>query len=567
MRSLISAFALLAAAATPAAIAQQSAPQPATPAPAAPAAAPATPPKLIIAISVDQFSADLFAQYRQSFTGGLARLAGGIVFPAGYQAHAATETCPGHSTILTGSHPGRTGIIANNWYDLSLSRDDKRVYCSEDPTVDGTSSASGRYAPSNQYLRVPTLGDRMTAADPRTQVVSIAGKDRAAIMMGGRAADELWWLAPTGLASFRSREAAPDVARISAAVAQAIATPRTALELPQACAARDYPVTVGSRTVGTGRFARPGGTDSTNFRMFLASPEADGTVLAAGAALRQSRQLGEGPQTDLLILGLSATDYVGHATGTEGAEMCIQLLALDRELGDFFARMDATGIDYAVVLTADHGGHDTPERNRENAIPSAERADPALAPEALSTALKTELGITIDGPLIYGDGPFGDLYVSRALTPAQRTQVLDAAVRRLSAHRQVEHVWRGSELAAMPVSRRSPELWSIAERLRANYDPERSGDLLLVLKDRVTPIPEAGFGYIATHGSVWDYDRRVPILFWRAGLRPFEQSNPVMVVDILPTLAGLLNLPIDPASIDGRCLDLVAGTQSSCPAP
>ena len=558
MRSLISAFALLVAMAVPSVAAMaQDAPPAATPAPA-----PATPPKLIIAISVDQFSADLFAQYRQRFTGGLARLANGVVFPSGYQAHAATETCPGHSTILTGSHPARTGIIANNWFDLSLARDDKRVYCSEDPTVEGTSSASGRYAPSINYLRVPTLGDWMSDADPRTQVVSVAGKDRAAIMMGGRQADELWWLAPTGLASYRGREQAADVAQISAAVATAIATPRPALDLPTICAPQDMAVDIGGgRTVGTGRFQRDGG----NFRAFLASPEADGTVLAAGAALRASRRLGEGSQTDLLILGLSATDYVGHAVGTEGAEMCIQMLALDRELGDFFARMDATGIDYAVVLTADHGGHDTPERNRQNAIPAAERVDAALTPAALGDALKAELGLTVDGSLLHGDAPFGDIYVSRALTASQRTRVIDAAVRRLSAHRQVEHIYRGSEIAALPVSRRSPELWSVAERLRASYDPERSGDLLLVLKDRVTPIPETGLGYIATHGSVWDYDRRVPMLFWRAGMRGFEQPNPVMTVDILPTLAGLIGLPIPADRIDGRCLDLIAGQESSCP--
>ena len=560
MRSLISAFALLAAVAVPSvAVVAQEAPPVAAPAPA--------PPKLIIAISVDQFSADLFAQYRQRFTGGLARLANGVVFPSGYQAHAATETCPGHSTILTGSHPGRTGVIANNWFDLSVAREDKRVYCSEDPTVEGTSSASGRYAPSINYLRVPTLGDYMSDADPRTQVVSIAGKDRAAIMMGGRQADELWWLSPTGISTYRGREASAEVMQISTAVASAIATPRPPLDLPAMCASQDQAVDVGGgRTVGTGRFARPGGSDMLNFRMFLASPEADGTVLAAGAALRQVHRLGEGPQTDLLILGLSATDYVGHATGTEGAEMCIQMMALDRELGDFFTRMDATGIDYAVVLTADHGGHDTPERNRQNAAPSAQRVDPALAPEALGNALKAELGLTIDGPLLYGDAPFGDLYVSRALTAAQRTRVLDATVRRLSAHPQVEHVYRASEIGAMAVSRRSPELWSVADRLRANYDPERSGDLLVVLKDRVTPIPEAGMGYVATHGSVWDYDRRVPMLFWRAGMRGFEQPNPVMTVDILPTLAGLIGLPVPADRIDGRCLDLIAGVGSSCPA-
>ena len=93
------------------------------PAPAAPAVMPAAnAPKLIVAISVDQFSADLFAQYRSHFTGGLARLAQGAVFPSGYQSHAATETCPGHSTILTGMRPAHTGIIANTWIDQSVGR-------------------------------------------------------------------------------------------------------------------------------------------------------------------------------------------------------------------------------------------------------------------------------------------------------------------------------------------------------------------------------------------------------------------------------------------------------------
>src|SRR3546814_20574264 len=82
----------------------------------------ATPaPKLIVMIAVDQFSADLFAEYRGRFTGGLARLASGVVFPSGYQAHGATETCPGHSTILTGHPPAHPGIVSNNYFDLSVS--------------------------------------------------------------------------------------------------------------------------------------------------------------------------------------------------------------------------------------------------------------------------------------------------------------------------------------------------------------------------------------------------------------------------------------------------------------
>jgi arylsulfatase A-like enzyme len=71
-------------------------------------------------------------------------------------------------------------------------------------------------------------------------------------------------------------------------------------------------------------------------------------------------------------------------------------------------------------------------------------------------------------------------------------------------------------------------------------------------------------GYVATHGSLWDYDRRVPILFWRKGMAPFEQPLPVETVDILPTLGSLIGVPVPADSVDGRCLDLDAGPNSTC---
>ena len=517
------------------------------------------PPKLIVMVAVDQFSADLFAEYRGHFTGGLARLASGVVFPSGYQSHGATETCPGHSTILTGNHPAHTGIIANNYFDLAAGREDKRLYCAEDESVAGTSSGSGKYAPSAKHLLVPTLGDLMKARDPKAQVVSVAGKDRAAIMMGGHQADELMWLAPTGLTSYRGTTLSPTAQQASTAIAAAIAAPRPGLELPADCAAHDIAIPLDKGgTVGSGRLAREGG----DFRRFMASPEADGAVLAAAAALRQARKLGEGSATDLLIVGLSATDYVGHGSGTEGSEMCLQMAGLDRELGDFFARLDATGIDYAVALTADHGGHDMPERNRQNAWPAAERVDAALDPEAIGKAVGEKLGLP--QPLLYSDGPFGDMYLSKTLTAAQRKAALAELVARFRAHRQVEAVVTADELASRPISKRAPDTWSMLDKLRASYNPDRSGDFIVVLKPRVTPIPESGLGYVATHGSVWDYDRRVPMLFWRKGLAGFEQPNAVMTVDILPTLAALIGLPVDANKIDGRCLDLLSGAESSC---
>lgn len=528
-----------------------------SPAPAQKVTAATPPPKLVVMIAVDQFSADLFAEYRGHFTGGLARLASGVVVPSGYQAHGATETCPGHSTILTGNHPTHTGIVANNYFDPSATRADKRVYCAEDETVAGTTSKSGEYAPSVNHLLVPTLGDLMKARDPKAQVVSVSGKDRAAIMMGGRQADELMWLVPTGLTSYRGTALSPAAQQASAAIAAAINQPRPALALPADCTTHDIaiPLEKGG-SVGTGRMAR----DAGDFRKFMASPEADGAVLATAAALRQVRKMGEGNSTDLLIVGLSATDYVGHSTGTEGSEMCLQMAGLDRELGDFFARLDATGIDYVVALTADHGGHDLPERNRQNAWPDAQRIDKALNPGAIGQEVAEKLGLP--QPILYGDGD--DYYFAKTLTAAQRGAVLAEILPRLRAHPQVEAVVTRDQLDAHPISKRAPDTWSLLDKLRASYNPQRSGDFIIALKPRVTPIPESGIGYVATHGSVWDYDRRVPILFWRKGLAGFEQPNAVMTVDIMPTLASVIGVPVDANKIDGRCLDLLSGPESSC---
>ena len=89
----------------------------------------------------------------------------------------------------------------------------------------------------------------------------------------------------------------------------------------------------------------------------------------------------------------------------------------------------------------------------------------------------------------------------------------------------MEAVITKDEIAATPSPSGPPEDWSLIQRVRANFDPSRSGDFYVALKRYVTPIPNTSFGYVATHGSPWGYDRRVPILFWWNGVAPYEQPN------------------------------------------
>ncbi|MEV9317576.1 hypothetical protein AB0140_27320, partial [Klebsiella pneumoniae] len=95
---------------------------------------------------------------------------------------------------------------------------------------------------------------------------------------------------------------------------------------------------------------------------------------------------------------------------------------------------------------------------------------------------------------------------------------------------------------ATPSPKGPPEKWTLLERARASYKVGRSGELIVFLKPRITPIPDPTKGYVATQGSPYDYERRVPILFWRKGMTGFEQPTGVETVDILPTLAHQIGL-------------------------
>jgi predicted AlkP superfamily pyrophosphatase or phosphodiesterase len=480
-------------------------------------------------------------------------MASGVAFRNGYQAHNASETCPGHSTILTGTRPARNGVIANNWIDQSVGREDQSVYCAEDERIAGTSSAKYRVSPF--HLLVPTLGELVKARFPQSRSVAVSGKDRAAVMMSGTNVDQRWYLAGDKFVTDQPDAGLPKV--ISAqndVIAAELAEPRAPMSATGPCAAKARPVTIenSGKAVGAGRFAR----NAEDLNSFRASPDLDAHTLAIASGLISSLGLGTRDTPDVLALSLSATDYVGHSYGTEGSEMCLQLMALDAALGRFFAQLDARGIDYSVVLTADHGGLDVPERQRQAGL-NAARIDPDLNTGTIGLKVVNALGLPGFGLL--GEA-FGDVYVDRSLSLSDQARVLTAAKAAYEKHPQVQAVLTRNEIMAVPIRTGSPAAWTLVQRVRASYYAGRSGDLMVLLKPNVTPIFDTS-RYVATHGSPWDYDRRVPMLFWRKGMEGVADEAVVDTVDIMPTLAAQIGLDLRSVEVDGRCLAVAAGNR------
>lgn len=510
-------------------------------------------PRLVVVISVDQFSADLMARWGKDLPGGLGRLyREGSTFLDAYHDHGYTETGPGHSVLLTGRHPMHTGITENAWWDRAAGH---YTYCADDPAgtllgVQGTPAG-----PAN--LDATTLGEWLAAQVKGSRSFAVSGKDRSAILMAGHRAQGVYWFAGAG--GFTSSEAYARtlpgwlVGYNTAFLARTASEELTwgALDphgLPEPAT---YLINGQALTMALPRPLHAAGAplDKAFWNRYRSSPFFDEAILGAAEALATAEHLGEGPSVDLLALGMAATDFVGHTFGNSGPEMLDNLRRLDRNLGTYLDHLKAKVPDLWVVLTADHGAADFPERSRALGIPSG-RVDA----KAWASSFNRELTRKLGGAHAWFLPSYGQqLYLDPAdFVPGgpSRAQVLAAAVAVAKATPEVAEACSGDALAAFePDPNETPDHRSLATKLRLSYVPGRSGDLLLAFK----PYYYVGSG-VAGHGHPYDYDRRVPLIFW-GPWRAERRTEPVRTVDLAPTLAKELGIkPTD--TVDGRVLVL-----------
>ena len=532
-------------------------------------------PKLVVVISIDQFSANLYAQHRAEFTGGLKQLSAGIVYPNGYQSHAFTETCPGHSTLLTGKHPNKTGISANDWYDKTTG---KTVYCLADPRVTLADDPKGR-AVSPANMVATTYGDWLKAVSPKSRVFGVSGKDRGALTMSGHAADGQFWYQPGfGFTTFvregqTAEERLKPVAAFNAKLAADLKKQPFIWEYARSpldavtgggsakrCKALEADYETGGRK-WRAALPLPAATSEADKRRDLyASPYTDQVTLELASTLREAYGLGDGPQVDVLTVSLSATDFIGHRFGTQGPEMCDQMVRLDERLSVFLKSLDRVKGGVLVALTADHGGADMAERLHDEGH-DFERVIGRSWIAQLNAKVRAELGLSWD-PL-NAEGGIDQIYVvgpdGKAISNVERARITAAALPFIASDPAVAGAFDSNTLftlAPAPADA-SPEELSLAERLRRSAYPGRVGDILVAFRPDRVPAT-AGPTYVSTHGSPWDYDRRVPILFWWKGATPHERVLPLDTVDIAPTIAAVTGVK-PPADIDGKCRPLVYG--------
>ena len=485
-------------------------------------AAPAQRPKLVLAVVIDQFRYDYLTRYRTEYHGGFDRLlTQGAVFTNAHYEHFPTVTAVGHSTILSGAIPAISGIIGNDWFDRA---EGKSVTSVSDNNTQLVGAPGPRFGASPRRMLVDDLGDELKiASGGKSHVIGISLKDRAAILPAGHMADGAYWFDTITGNFVSSTFYFPDL-------------PGWVKDFNSSRPGDQYRGVTWLNHTMTQELPRL-------YSEVDASPFGNELVERFAERAIEAEQLGRHDATDLLSVSFSSNDYVGHQLGPDSPEAHEVSLRTDTALAKLFDAVDkAVGMqNVIVVLTADHGVAPMPELNAQRRMPGG-RLPPGEISNAVQAALTKKYG---EGHWLTS-GAEHSIYLNLELI-AQKN--LDRAeVNRTAAAAALEqpHVFRVYTREQLMGGAALDD--HVGRRVMNGYYVRRGADIEVLLE------PYWIFSRTgATHGTTFDYDTHVPVLFMGPGIRAGHYDGNIAVNDIAPTLATMLAAETPSGSV-GRVL-------------
>jgi len=471
--------------------------------------APSTKPKLVVMIVVDQFRADYLWRFRSDYTGGLKRLIDkGAVFTNAHYEHFPTITAVGHSTVLSGALPSASGIVGNEWYDRKLG---KQITSVSDDTVQ-TLGVEGRQGASPRNLLVSTVGDELKMSGKPAKVVGLSIKDRSAILPVGRMADGAYWLDKNSGNFVSSTFYFSEL-------------PAWAKTFNEKKAIDQWKGTMDYGKLSDSKFGN------------------DIVELFAEAAI-EGENLGKNGATDLLSMSFSVNDTIGHAKGPDSQEVKDISIHTDKVLARFFDYLEKRiGMqNVLVVLTADHGVAPLPELMQERRMPGG-RMPEKLVLDTIQKTLDDKYG---ESKWILGkSGP--SPYLNHKLIQDSKLDLDEVQNVAAQAVRQLPHIARVFTREDLRRGLAQNDL--VGRRVQNGFFYQRASDLFIV------PEPYWLFETKGTsHGTPWNYDSHVPVVFLGACIKTGHYNERAAVNDIAPTLSTLLDIET-PSGSAGRVLN------------
>jgi predicted AlkP superfamily pyrophosphatase or phosphodiesterase len=455
-----------------------------------------------------------------------------------------TYTAPGHASIYTGTTPENHGIIANRWFNKESG---KYLYCTEDTmhnTV-GSNSTNGLMSPKNMITT--TITDELKLATKfKGKVVGLSLKDRGAILPAGHKADGAYWYDGGNegkwiTSSYYMTELPKWVQEVNTKnTANTYLNKAWNTLLP----IKDYTESIADDNHYEGTFEGEEKPvfphnlpalreNNDNYSLIKATPFGNTILKEMAIAALKGEQLGQDEITDFLAISFSSPDYVGHQFGPMSIEVQDTYLRLDRDLAELLTVLESQfkKEEILIFLTADHGAVNVPQYLIDNHIPAGYFNMKEAAKE-LTIKCKNQFGVDSLIRNISNSHVFLD-YNRIHANKLNQTEIENAIASWILEYEGVAQSLTRSSLVSTKYSE------GISSIIQRGFNQNRSGDVLFTLESGWIM---AGYSTGTTHGSPYQYDTHVPLLWYGAGIEKGETKSKIVIPDIAATLAAILNI-------------------------
>lgn len=503
-------------------------------------------PKIVVGIVIDQMRYDYLSRYWNKFgdNGFKKLIAGGFNCKNTQYNYVPTFTGPGHASIYSGTTPENHGIIANDWYDKQLK---KYVYCAEDTTVKtvGSDSKDGLMSPS-RMLGTTITDELKLATNLKGKVIGISQKDRGAILPAGHKPDAAYWFDGGNVGKWITSsyyvnqlpEWVNEINKKNSANTYLKSAWNTLLPITEYIEgiADNNPYEGLFKTEKTPTFPHnlPVLRDSNdNFSLIKATPFGNNITTEMAIAAIKGENLGNDNITDFLAISYSSTDYVGHQFGPTSIEVEDTYLRLDQSLAELLSFLESkfSKEEMLIFITADHAVVDVPQYLIDNHIPGG-----YFDVKLLSTNLKSYCSTKLGVPDIIENVSNGQVFLNH-----ENMEKLNLNTQQIE--QDIANYILTFEGVNQTYTANTMKTTVFAENIPANiqrgFNQKRSGDIMFVLASGWI---NAGNKTGCTHGSPYQYDTHVPLIWYGFNIPKGETSSKVIIPDIAATIASLLNI-------------------------
>ena len=515
-------------------------------------------PKLVVAIVVDQMRYDFLENFSDRYTkNGFNRLINeGYNCKNNFYNYVPTVTGPGHSSVSTGSTPMTHGIVGNNWFDRKKN---KSVYCTNDSDYDniGGDDYTGNKSPNN--LLVETFADINKLNNPKAKTISVGIKDRGSILMGGKNADAAYWYygkekaqwitstyymqnLPTWVENFNQEDNLEKYLN-------------DWVPLNDISTYDNYEIDNNNFEKlfkGKDNSAFPYDTKSLMkhndcFDMIKETPYGNEMTTDFAIEAIINEELGKRGETDVLTISYSSTDYVGHSFGVASVETQDTYIRLDREIEKLLSFLDNElgENQYTLFLTGDHGVLEIPAFLTSNGVNAMAISENDMKKEVVKQ-LQTIFNLKVED--IIDDVENNQIYLSDNEVKKlglNKNNVIDELIKILESFDFISKAYSAEYIM------NSKNLEGYEKLIQNGFHKERSGDIALILKPNVIFYDGKG----TTHGSGYNYDTHVPLIFFGSGVKNGETLLTTEIPDIAPTISKLLGQKMKNST--GKSLDFI----------